>query len=331
MRVSIQKIIDEMPTDLSDLEKARYLYLKIGDIITYNFLYHREIDRRLREDIYSEDITIHDLERDVYQNKITLVCKQASELLAEALNRVNIPSKIEGLDFVTQQHVDVISMVDGKRLCFNIMKDAMLIQKGFKTREFGLKNTSLLGTKCDTLTEEEIEEVDKKLDYIKYGMYMDDTVAMLRKEMLDEENLISFMKSQGKKDFSKDSITKYKLSFIYQFLNNSDKKLELMELRQYYLELFLSLFTPEERAKLSYYDYTDTKDYSINSSITVLDLENETCYYMYDAKEGMYKEVSPDVVKDITHHARFAYGTKEDELIKKLTRRPNDTSQELDK
>lgn len=41
MKVSIDKILENMPKNLTDLEKVRYLYLKMGDIFSYNrdFLY----------------------------------------------------------------------------------------------------------------------------------------------------------------------------------------------------------------------------------------------------------------------------------------------------
>ena len=329
MRLSIKKIIAEMPPDLSDLEKARYLYLKIGEIITYSFLFHRESDRSIRADIYADDLTIQDLERFPYEDKITLVCKQASELLAEALNEVDIQSRIDGLDFQTQNHVDVLATIDGHQYCFNLMKDAMFIQKHFRTRNFGRSETSQTGKKCDTIPNEEIERIDKKLGYTRFGLYMDDAVELLKKEMLDRDNMVEFMKSQGKKDFSKDSITKYKLSFIYQYLNNSDKKLELMEVRQYYYELFHNLFTKEERDKMSFLDYTDTRDYTTNSSITILELENETCFFMYNPEEGLFKPVTAEDVRRTIPHAKFAFKAPTQKLDSLNLENESNSGQEL--
>ena len=64
MKISINNILKNMPNNLSDLEKVRYIYIEIGKIFSYNrdFLYVSNY--RILDDIYSDTITINMIENE---------------------------------------------------------------------------------------------------------------------------------------------------------------------------------------------------------------------------------------------------------------------------
>lgn len=228
MKVSIKDIIKNMPEGLSEIEKVRYIYIEIAKILSYkrDFLYL--LDNRFRTDIYTEDITIDSIENSDYQNKISAVCKQHAGILTETLNSLYeqiIKARTVGYDKKQVKHVDTIVTVCGNSYYLDINKDLYRVQKGMKTVGFATINKIIEGTKCQTISEEELKRIDKKIGYCKYGMYMNDAIRMLKSEMLDEENWAEYMKEYDLNTETKqDVIFKCKIDFIFQYLKNNYRR-----------------------------------------------------------------------------------------------------------
>ena len=313
MKVSIEKIIKDMPENLSDLEKAKYLYMEIGKVLSYNLEFKYCQDYRFQEDIYGEEISIEDIEKGDYQNKIIIVCSQAGKIIQEALERVNIKSHLFGYEPRECSHIDVVANIDGKNYCLDIALDLANIQKGFQTTGFALKNKLYDGTKCDTLKKEEIKQIDEKLGYCKDGMYMDDVINMIKKEINDSENIHEFMRKENPElnnvKITKDMILKYKIDFIYKYMKNNieeENKMNIYEVKSYYRNIFRSILTPEEIIKNNNYDFYYNEDGKIkNSSIAEYDFENELIYYIYDDKKRGYEKISNDELKEISKNITF--------------------------
>ena len=70
MKISIEKIIKEIPENLTPREELRYLYLKLGNIFSYNRDFLNSKDYRQIKRIYNDFITISMIEKGIYQNKI---------------------------------------------------------------------------------------------------------------------------------------------------------------------------------------------------------------------------------------------------------------------
>ena len=313
MKVSIEKIIKDMPKNLSDLEKAKYLYMEIGKVLSYKLEFKYCYDNRFQEDIYEEVISIEDIEKSDYQNKINIVCSQAGKIIQEALKKVNIKSYLFGYEPGEFNHIDVIANIDGKSYCLDIALDLANIQKGFQTTGFALKSKLYDGTKCDTLKKEEIKKIDEKLGYCKNGMYMNDVINMIKQELNNDENIKSFMKKENPSlnniKITKDMILKYKIDFIYKYMKNNleeENKMNIYEVRAYYRNIFRSILTAEEILKNNNYDFYYNEDGKIkNSSISEYDFKDELIYYIYNDKKRGYEKISNDDLKEISKNITF--------------------------
>lgn len=313
MKVSIISIIENMPKNLTDIEKVRYLYIEIGKIISYNVEYRHCIDTRFAKDIYDEKITIGSIERKNYQNKIILVCKQASEILNEALNEINIKSKCSGLEEGDQYHVDVLVSVNNKKYSLDLIRDAANIQKGLKTMGFATSKKTYNGINCDTITQDNLKIIDKKLGYCKNDMYMDEAILMLKEEMKNVENIKKYIlqenPSLNNEKMSKDIILKYKINFIFRFIKNNlneKDKMELVEIKAFYGRIFKEILLKSERDNIKIYDFYYKKSNKINYS-TVFEnkLEKENVYYIYDDEQRGFIEITKEKLQEISENIYF--------------------------
>ena len=313
MRVSIIDIIENMPKNLTDIEKVRYLYLEIGNIISYNVEYRHYIDTRFAKDIYDEEITIESIERADYQNKITVLCKQASEILNEALNKIDIKSRCVGFEEGSQYHVEVLANVKNKRYCLDLIRDAANIQKGLKTKGFATARKLYNGMNCDTIIQDDLKVIDQKLGYCKNDIYMDDAILMLKREMTDIENIKKYILEEipnlNNEKLSKDIILKYKINFIFKYIKNNlneKDKMELVEIKSFYGRIFKEILLKSERDKIKIFDFYHKKNNKINySTIYEIKLEKENVYYIYDDEQRGFIEINKEELKKISTSIKY--------------------------
>lgn len=303
MKVSIKDIIKNMPKELSEIEKVRYIYIEVAKILSYkrDFLYL--LDDRFMEDIYTENITIDSIENSDYQNKISAVCKQHAEILCETLNSLYEPyinARTIGYNKKTFSHVNVIATVCDNSYYLDINPDLYRVQKGMKTVGFANSNNLIDETECQTISEEELKRIDKKIGYCKYGMYMNDAIQMLKSEMLDEENWAEYMKEYDLNTETKeDIILKCKIDFIFQYLKNylqEENKLGIVEIDKYYSEIFKRLLTKEEKDNsiINAHDiYIKNKEKGLEESLLYrIEMKNGILYYLYKDKERGFVKMS---------------------------------------
>ncbi len=318
MKVSINKILENMPKNLTDLEKVRYIYLKMGDIFSYNrdFLYID--DYRYVNDMYNEVITKEKIEKGNYKNKIASLCKQMSEISCETINKLN-PSKIKarivGYNPDKETHVEVIVTISDKSYNLNINLDLYKIQKGMRTVGFATTNKAIDETECVVLSSDEIKKMDEKLNYCKYGMYMDDAIEMIKSEMQDTKNIEKLISENELKTGRKeDIIFKYKVDFIFKYLKNNlpeDKKLEIYELCKYYKKLFKELLTEKERVdnniqKFDIYLKEDGKNKKENA-LYQIKMRERIIYYLYFDEERGFAEIDEKSLRNLDNTGNIEY------------------------
>lgn len=304
MKVQLKRIIQSMPEGLSDIEKARYIYIELGKRISYNLHYSYATDYRYIMDTYTDFFTVNSVDNK-YDDKIFLICTQASQLLSELLSSAHVRNRIVGYDPESEHHVDVVIMVDGKEYCLNIIQDAAYIQKNFRTRYFATQPQEKDSPMYDTIPVEELDRIDKKLGLVPFGMYTDEIVEQLKKDITNPEVVREVLMQD--KEFYKglkmeDAILKFKLDIIYRSIpNNKDPEtaLNLRELKIFYNELFNSLLTKEEKEKITHCDFYDpTKKYDF-STFATLHLSDREIYYACDSTTRQYTEVSEEEVKKL--------------------------------
>lgn len=305
-KLSIEELIkEEKKKPYNDIEKVRDVYLKLADYYTYDEWYVYGMDPDYEDIAYRNRIKLEEVDNS--ENKVAVTCKQIADNLCEVLNLLGIESYNIGYDPSTRNHVATIANVEGKKYVLNLTQDLMCIQKGFKTKYFA--NESRLEyddeNKYDVLSAEEIKEIDSKLGYCKNGLYMNEVIEMLKKEMNDDNKFKEFLTSQNpslkNKDIKKELLIMYKLDFIFNYLKNNieeDKSMEVYEVYKYYRKLIYELFTKEEREKVDvsgYFNFVNAYDAEKDKTLVYqVEIDGEYQHYVYDRKQGHFIKKTKD-------------------------------------
>ena len=312
MKISVKKILEDMPKDLTDIEKVRYIYLSVGDIFSYDrdYIYLGREREILAE--YSKEMSIDDIEKREYYNMILAVCSQMSLIESETINRLkkaNINARIVGYDEEKEGHVAVITDIDGKNYYLDIALDLYRIQKGMKTKGFAKATEAIDGTKCEVISDEEIKKIDEKIGYCKNNMYMEDIIEMIKKEMQDDDSWNEYIKkyvTSENKD-KEEIIIKCKIDFIFKYMKNNiseKEKMGMVELKKYYRKLFQILLTDKEKSSIKIGDYDvffmDDEGKKEDSELYEVKIKNNKYYYLYDEQEKGFKETDVEkIINDI--------------------------------
>ena len=172
-----------VPDDVPLIEQIRWLYIKAGELFSYDYR-------------IGSDITVALKEIDFEKNYISRyqTCTQISYLLKLMLEyldpnmQVNIIRRIgairprDGVDHVANE----VILPTGEKYILDLTLDLYLIQSGCKTKQFGY--TSDMSGDHDILTLRECEEMDRKLGLIKNGEYTDDKLMRLKRELEQNQN-----------------------------------------------------------------------------------------------------------------------------------------------
>ena len=124
----IDRIISNMPKNLSDIEKAYYIYIELGKILKENAKF------------VLGDINI---KKNHYNDKVDLdysgICKSISQLYANVLGNKHIG--IKATPVIAQpgssfSHVDTILTIDGKNYICNLISDLSNIKTSKRINSF---------------------------------------------------------------------------------------------------------------------------------------------------------------------------------------------------
>lgn len=338
MKISIKTIIEEMPKDLTDIEKLRYAYLRCGQILSYDrdYLYDKINDNNGYEK-YNKETNIFDLKIENSDNKIKGTCKQMSDIYVQTVNNIfgkEIAKEI-GYNEEEQDHVAVVAKLHGSYYFMDLYSDIYRIQKGFTTKYFApsqkdLKkhrkryysiDKNLNRVKYETIPQKEMKKMDEKLGYVKFDMYMDDAIEKLREEMQDKESWKAYIEDYEKikKKNKKDVISRWKIDFIFRYIKNNIKdedKLEEIEIEKYIKKIYYSILTREEIKK----NKLNTIHIHYNKKPSVLfkvDNKKGKSYYIYNDDEKGFNKVSYDELIEMKNKKELTY-----DLI--LRKTPND-------
>ena len=313
----INSIINNMPSNLSEIEKAYYIYLELGKIISENPKYVFT-DISGKEKYYNFSIT------DDYYG----ICKSISELYVSVLNdkRIGISADlVKRYPKSPVTHVDTILKINGKKYIANLISDLSRIKTSRRVNSFCFDlgnpelNPIILGENLiylanlesyygtiDYLSKEDIEKLDKKLGYSffipnfsspdKRGIYTEDTIELLKKEMNNPELLKKYVLNN--KDIPEDEILKYKLDYIFDHINqltdfNSDN-INYLENIRYYLYIARKILSSEECSRIN--AYATVSAHNVSNIISILKIKplnqsntsNGNVYYIYSSKEQKY-------------------------------------------
>lgn len=321
----IDNIINNMPQNLSQIEKAYYIYLELGKIVSESpqFVF---TNREGKERHYN----------DVIDSEYYGICKSISELYVSILRdkRIGISADlVKKYPESTITHIDTILKIDGKNYITNLISDLSRIKTSRRVNSFCfdlgrpvndlrlkednesyLKRLELYYGKIDSLTRRDIEKLDKKLGYSFFipkiskederGFYTEDTIELLRKDMNNPESFKEYVLHN--RDVPKEELLKYKLDYIFENINKlTDYKgtMNYLENIRYYLYVAKNILSPEEGSRIQAYVATTGNDLSRIISILKVkplkesDDKKNNIYYLYSAKDKKYVGKTPEEMK----------------------------------
>ena len=133
---SYRQVIDSITPDLSNLEKAYYIYNKLGiQLYENNSLVYNHIENL---DMYYSTIRHNGVGN----------CRQMSELyvtmltMSNVIERFYLTRKPVGVEELDLRHIDAIIQVDGKLYMTDIIRDTVNMRAGIKNMKFGYIDTA---------------------------------------------------------------------------------------------------------------------------------------------------------------------------------------------
>lgn len=273
-----ERILKKIPEGLSDLEKARFVYLELGKMVSFNEEYWFG-NNKIKNKIYKSQTKIEDL-KDIKNNKI--ICVSLSNLYNYMMGRIGIKA-VQAHDVNDSRHVYSEFEIDGKRYKADLQKDLHFIQTKRRTWEFGEIDVSVADSEVNT---EEIEKIDAKIGYSYQG----------------EKNfrrLITNIENEIKKVDELDKKMNIILNKISEYEDIS--KMEYSEKIWYYYYIIKRMLTLQEKKRECenqlYTEDNDKRKYTC--CISVLKRDGEFYRMIYSEKNGKFIPVEDEILIEL--------------------------------
>lgn len=357
-RKNVERIINEIKEmekakPMSEVKKAYYLYLNLGEIYRYkvNYMYadsNTYEKRKAKERLYEEG-TSEDGEA---------ICTDMNRTYSEALEMLGIESHLSYTDSENSlSHVDCcFKDKEGNYYFANLVSDIMHIKTGMKTRSFGLSEEQLKNVLYDKnpeknrlfhlfrmhkenegkefmqVREEQIKQWDEEFGYTYHGLYTNDIIQMLSNEILDDKYAMEFFGTD-----KRDELIQKKLEFIMDKLKivnvHRRKMIGDVEAMEYYRHIARNVFNKEEAEKYIklYQGFVEENGIRNAKNILVIQKEKENLYYLYSTEKQIFEKIDKEQLlrQKIQYHNvpenRIDYIST---VINELEKRVNEKEQE---
>ena len=202
--IDYEELLKQVNPNWSDIEKARFLYIKIGKFFIYDSSFVAEDDKDKRIEIGRRGI------EDIKDNRI--VCTSISRIYTSLLKRCGVQAEMVEIPPDEKDPKDIGHgytqiTINGKKGSAGLIHDLTNMKVGFKTEDFfkpvtqekveeykerlrrqGLSeeaiNTEIESRRKELfeISEAELRQIDKKIGYInKSGIYLDDKLSEIRR------------------------------------------------------------------------------------------------------------------------------------------------------
>lgn len=328
----IQNVINNMPQNLSKMEKAYYIYLELGKFLS-------ESPTFVFSDIAGKKIHYNDMIDDEYYG----ICKSFSELYVSILADERIGISADSVKRYSQSlipHIDTILKIDEKYYISNLISDLSRIKTSRRVNSFCFDLERPVGDvieeqdnsyylarlkkhygKIDSLSRKDIEQLDKKIGYSFFvpqvsnpnerGLYTEDIIELLRKDMNNPELFKEYV-LHGK-DIPEDEILKYKLDYIFDMapkLIDSRNQINYLENIRYYFYIASNLLSREECLRIKPYVAVEGGD--LTKIISIIKVtpskksknrndkneKNNNFYYLYSTSDKKYADKTPEEMRE---------------------------------
>ena len=271
-----ENILRRMPANLTQIEQARYIYLQLGKLFTFDEKYWLG-NSKTRKMIYKSARKIH-TPKDLKSNKV--ICVSLTNTYNGLLQRMGIEA--EAVHAEDDLHVYSIFKIDGVEYEADLQRDMKFIQAHRKTRLFGREpdySTRKL------ISDEQMKEMDEKFGYTYEG---DENLYILINRL--KEKLKQFS-SVGKK-------TEYALEQIGQFEEDSD--MGFVEKMLYYEMILPDVLNEKEAKKIQIMDMYVENDGERKYTCCISANNEKNSYerFIYSEKTGTFLPIDErDLIK----------------------------------
>lgn len=259
-----------LQNNLTETESVRYVYLDLGKRFSFNSNFSFG-NSKTKKRIYDESRRDDVLEENMKDNII--ICRSLSYILEKILKElgVNIETETALRDCKYCAHVyNVITSKEGKKYIIDLQTDLENIQSHSATKNFGI---SIEPNRPPIITRFELEQIDKKLGYIKDDFYYSDDYLYLLKS-----DIGYFSDLREKAEFVLENLEIY-----------HNKEMKYIERRCYHEELLLKLFSKKELNKIHIIDcYKDTEKGRQYENCVAVEVSDGTDIYMFSIDENRY-------------------------------------------
>jgi len=258
----LNSVLTSIPNGLNLLEKIRWVYINIGKIFSYDYLF---------TEFNGENYKIR-FDQKFISRYVT--CVQISEVLRIMIGNID-PNRIKcqiierpkvrfkgNLNMVHK--ANLVTLFNGEKYILDLTQDLFLIQSGCQTREFGYSTNA--GNE-DIIPRRECRLMDEKLGFIKDGKYTDDLIE----EEVDNVNFNNYSKmtNVGKIINQMNSVSKLMVNFR-GFQEGKD-----------YLTMLFSMMVKSEFKEF------DLRNGSYMIAYYLFGSGKDTVWYRYDQNSGL--------------------------------------------
>ncbi len=261
----INLILFNIPENVSTLEKVRWIYIKLGELFSYDYTVVSKPKEALKE------LTFEDNYISPYQT-----CIQISQIMNIILNSlgpeckskiVDTQDSVRGINNSTHK-ANSVEFSNGEKYLLDLTLDLYLIQSGCQTKHFGFTTPN---GEYDILPLLECERIDKSFGIIKYGEYTDKKINDMKSRL----NSIDYS------SMTEDEILNYKLSMLNTLV---PKFRGSHEGKMYLNKLFIEVL----KTRFKEYHLTLQRE-SIDELATIYKFIDTDSWYLYTPNLGLFR------------------------------------------
>lgn len=279
----VEKIVSKMPTDLNDMEKARYIYMKLGLLFTFDENYMLGTNATQKKLIFKAEKGMYDFKEMAQKGKIKTICISMIDTYVNALRKVGINAK-SYQESEYDPHRTAVVTIDGVEFQADLKCDLVNIQSRKDTKFFG---KDVIDTRKQVIPGERLDQIDKKL----FG------------RTSKEQEIVKKIEELQKKYKRNDKRLSYMIEEALDEIANLEmiKDMEFSE-RSSFVSWFLKKVIPEQAKPrmIENYFYTKEDDQeeprdNFEMFISAMDFKDRYVRFGYDESLGRYTEIPEHV------------------------------------
>ena len=185
-------MLDDMPEGLSDIEKLRWIYIKVCKMFSYDLEYWSKLDKS--KSIFYKSID------DIKDNKV--VCSTISEIFTRLSKKAGLDVKTlvvdeYGYDYGFQHgHALNEVNINGKKAYCSLIYDLEKVKFGARTLGFMIDDKEEEFAE-QLISNEDLQVIDDKIGYTIDGVYIEDIVETMQDEFAELKDNEELRKTLG--------------------------------------------------------------------------------------------------------------------------------------